>query len=82
MTWIEVGDGLINLSTPDDSWRRHRGTAGSDFVIKVYVADVDQHFARARAEGAEIISEPQDGFWGLAAHRWQLPPGVTRGARQ
>jgi uncharacterized glyoxalase superfamily protein PhnB len=69
--------------------------------MKVYVDDVDGHFARARSEGATIISEPQDGFWGgriyrvldhegnqwevsqrgrdLAADRWQLPPGVTRG---
>jgi uncharacterized glyoxalase superfamily protein PhnB len=71
-------------------------------VMKVYVDDLDDHFVRARAEGATIISEPQDGFWGgrtyraldheghrweisqggrdLAAARWRLPPGVTRGA--
>jgi uncharacterized glyoxalase superfamily protein PhnB len=69
--------------------------------MKVYVEDVDRHFARAKAEGAKIIAEPQDGFWGgrtyraldhevhqweisqrgrdLAAERWRLPPGVTRG---
>jgi uncharacterized glyoxalase superfamily protein PhnB len=65
------------------------------------VDDVDKHFARAKHEGARIISEPEDGFWGgriyrvldheghhwefsqrgcdLAAERWQLPPGLTRG---
>lgn len=70
-------------------------------VMKVYVDDIDKHFSRAKAEGAKLISEPQDGFWGgriyraldhegyhweisqrgrdLAAERWQLPPGVTRG---
>jgi uncharacterized glyoxalase superfamily protein PhnB len=26
----------------------------------VYVADVDEHFERARAAGAEITSSPQD----------------------
>lgn len=70
--------------------------------MKVYVDDVGRHFARAKAEGAQIVSEPQDGSWGgrtyraldheghrweicqrgrdLAAERWQLPPGVTRGS--
>ena len=69
--------------------------------MKVYVEEIDGHFARAKAEGAKIIYEPQDGFWGgrtyraldheghrweisqggvdLAAERWRLPPGVTRG---
>ncbi len=101
MTWIEVGNGLFNISTPDPTWRQSEGAKSSGFVMKIYVVDVDQHFARARAEGAQIISEPKDGFWGgriycvldhegnqweilqrgrdLAADRWQLPPGVTRG---
>jgi uncharacterized glyoxalase superfamily protein PhnB len=62
---------------------------------------VDDHCTRARAQGARILLEPMDGFWGgriyraldlegnrwelsqsgrdLAADRWKLPPGVTRG---
>lgn len=101
MTWMEVGNALLHLSTPDETWPRFSGAA-SGFVIKIYVDDVDRHFAHAKAEGAEIVSEPQDGFWGdriyracdyeghqwemsqrgrdLAAERWQLPPGVKRGA--
>jgi len=102
MAWIEVGGGLLNIATPDDTWRRGPQGASSGVVIKVYVDDVDRHFARAKAEGVTIISEPQDGFWGgriyrardhegyhweisqrgrdFAADRWQLPPGVRRGA--
>jgi uncharacterized glyoxalase superfamily protein PhnB len=101
MTWLDVGNGLFNISTPDETWWQGPGAVASGFVMKVYVEDVDRHFARAKAEGAKIISEPQDGFWGgriyraldheghqweisqrgrdLAAERWQLPPGVTRG---
>ena len=101
MTWIEVGNSLFKISTPDETWRQAPGAAPSGLVMKVYVEDVDRHFARAKAEGAAILSEPQDGFWGgriyraldheghkweisqrgrdLAAERWQLPPGVTRG---
>jgi len=104
MTWIEVGSGLFNISTPDETWRQGPGATPSGFVMKVYVEDIDSHFAHAKARGAKIISEPQDGFWGgrtyrvldheghrweisqrgrdLAAIRWQLPPGVTRGVRK
>lgn len=100
MTWIEVGNGLFNISTPDETWRQGPGAAPG-VVMKVYVEDIDRHFDRAKAEGANIFSGPQNGFWGgriyraldhegyqwemsqhgrdLAADRWQLPPGMTRG---
>jgi uncharacterized glyoxalase superfamily protein PhnB len=102
MAWLEVGGSLFSISTPDESWPRGPGAVASDAVMKVYVDDLERHFARAKAEGATIVSEPQEGFWGgrtyrvldpeghrweisqsgrdLAAERWQLPPGVTRGA--
>ena len=46
--------------------------------LSVYVDDVDAHYARARAEGAEILAEPADQFWGarsywvrdLEGHQW------------
>ncbi len=46
--------------------------------ITVHVDDVDAHFARARREGAHILAEPADQFWGarnywvedLEGHRW------------
>ena len=99
-TWIEVGNSLFGIATPDET-RHDSSTAVAGVVMKVYVDDVDKHFSRAKAEGASIISEPEDGFWGgriyraldhegnqweisqrgrdLAADRWQLPAGVTRG---
>lgn len=102
MTWMEAGNGLFNIATPDETWRQDSSAATPGVVMKVYVDDVDNHFTRAKAEGAKIISEPQDGFWGgrvyravdheghrweisqrgrdLTPDRWQLPPGVTRGA--
>lgn len=100
-TWIEIGDSLLSIATVDASWLQAPRAAGSSVAMKVYVDDVDGHFARARAAGATIVSEPRDGFWGgriyrvldleghrweiaqrgrdLAAERWRLPPGVTRG---
>jgi len=78
MTWLEVGNGLINVATPDETWRPGAATSGQ--VVKVYVDDVDAHFARAKAEGVRIVSEPQDGFWGgriyraidHEGHRWEI----------
>ncbi|MGA2352854.1 MAG: VOC family protein [Terriglobales bacterium] len=104
MTWIEAGSALFNITAADDAGAK-TGNDSSSVVsgvkMKVYVDNVDQHFARAKAEGATIISELLDGFWGgriyraldreghqweisqrgrdLAADRWELPPGLTRG---
>ena len=78
MTWMEVGDSLIHITTPDPTW----GSISHDtaFVMKVYVDNLDEHFAHAKREGATIVSEPQDGFWGgrtyraldHEGHRWEI----------
>jgi uncharacterized glyoxalase superfamily protein PhnB len=69
MTWIEVGSGLFNIATPDETWRQESGAVAPGVVMKVYVDDIDKHFSRAKTEGAKIISEPQDGFWGGRIYR-------------
>jgi uncharacterized glyoxalase superfamily protein PhnB len=80
MTWIEVGNGLFHISTPNEAWRQDSGAAPPGVVMKVYVDDIDKHFSRAKAEGAKIISEPEDGFWGgriyraldHEGHQWEI----------
>lgn len=69
MTWIEVGNGLINISTPDPMWNQSGASEQSSFVMKVYVDDVDAHFVRAKSRGATILAEPADGFWGGRIYR-------------
>ena len=69
MAWMEAGSGLFGVATPDETWGQGPGGVVPGFVMKVYVEDVDQHFARAKAEGARIVSEPQDGFWGGRTYR-------------
>src|SRR4029450_2976118 len=61
--WVEVGGSLFSITTPDEHWRKAASEGSSSFVMKVYIDDIDSHFAKARSEGATIISEPQDGFW-------------------
>ena len=67
--WIEVGDSLFSIATPGETWGKAPDMGPSRFVMKVYVDDIDRHFARAKAQGATIISEPQDGFWGGRTYR-------------
>ena len=64
--WPEGG-----LGSPQDLPHLHA-------CIQVYVNDVDAHYERAKAEGAEIIQELADQFFGdrtyrahdLEGHRW------------
>ena len=87
---MEAGGGLIMLATPDpdyESPRRHRETCEQarkwsavpwiiDGVL-VYVDDLDAHFKLARASGAAILSEIEEGPPGrryraedIEGHRW------------
>jgi uncharacterized glyoxalase superfamily protein PhnB len=99
--WIEAGSALFNINVAGETGQQDASRIVQGVKMKVYVDDVDQHFSHAKAEGAKIISDPEDGFWGgriyrvldheghqweisqrgrdLAADRWRLPPGVTRG---
>lgn len=78
-TWMEIGDGLVNLSSSGGhDLHSPRTVGGLSLALKVYVDDVDGHCAHAKAAGANIIDELQDGFWGgrsyrvadLEGHQW------------
>jgi uncharacterized glyoxalase superfamily protein PhnB len=77
--WMELGDGLIALSTAGGHGRQSpRSTGAPTQSVKCYVDGIDRHFAQAKANGATIISEPADQFWGgrnyeakdLEGHHW------------
>jgi len=80
LAWLEAGDGLVGVSTPDRAWGESRSPGLASSAMKVYVDDVDAHFARAKAEGATIVMPPEDGFWGgriyraldLEGNRWEI----------
>ena len=81
LTWLDVGDGLISISTTGGHGRQSPRTAHTmTQTVKVYVDAIDRHFARAKEAGAEIISEPADKFWGgriyeakdLEGHYWEF----------
>ena len=57
-----------------------RVTGAATQALIVYVDGVDEHYQRAKAAGATIISEPTDQFWGdrryeasdLEGHLWSF----------
>ena len=89
---MEAGDGLIMLATPSPHYRgpkHHREECEAaakwqevpyivDGVL-VYVDDVRAHYEQARAQGARILSELEEGEEGkryraedLEGHRWMF----------
>jgi uncharacterized glyoxalase superfamily protein PhnB len=90
---MQVGDGgLIMLATPTPDYegpRKHRTSceqarkwSAVPWVIDgvlVHVDDVDEHFRRAKAAGATILSEPEDDpparryrAEDIEGHRWMF----------
>ena len=81
LAWMDLGDVLINLTTDGGHGLRSPEGAGAVSVaLKIYVDDVDEHFRRAKAAGANILSGLEDGFWGgriyrasdLEGHHWEF----------
>jgi uncharacterized glyoxalase superfamily protein PhnB len=78
---MERGGVLINLTTEGGHELRSPDSVGGISIgLKVYVDDLDEHFHQAKAAGATIVTEPEDGFWGgriyrardLEGHLWEF----------
>jgi uncharacterized glyoxalase superfamily protein PhnB len=54
--------------------QRHTASCG----LVVHFADVDAHYARARAAGAVINSQPQDQYYGQLEYGARDPEGHRR----
>ena len=87
--FLTYEDGIAALEWDYEGPKRHRGTcriaaawSALPWIIDgvlVYVDDVDEHYARAKAAGAVILSEPEDGpparryrAEDLEGHRWMF----------
>jgi uncharacterized glyoxalase superfamily protein PhnB len=70
---LRYGDGLIMLGTErDDGWGPH---AGQSWVYVAVEGDVDEHYERARAAGAEVLREPTDQDYGSRDYSVRDPEG-------
>jgi uncharacterized glyoxalase superfamily protein PhnB len=71
---IVPGGELIYLGRPADEFR-NPAVVGKTCLIYVTVKDVDGHYARAKAAGARIISEPADQSYGHRHYGCADPQG-------
>jgi uncharacterized glyoxalase superfamily protein PhnB len=66
---LVFGGGVVMVASARPGWQSPRACGGANTQsLFVYVDDVDAHAARARAGGAEIVSEPADKDYG--AEHW------------
>ena len=62
---MEVGEGArIFLGGPGGDYRSPKSLGTRTVLVYLYVEDVDEHCARAREAGAEIVEEPADQPYG------------------
>jgi PhnB protein len=93
LAWLQIGDGVVMIGR---SGAQRHGLASpietgvATAMVNVYVSDVDAHYRRAKAEGARIVMELEDMFWGdrryealdLEGHRWHFAQRLSATARQ
>jgi PhnB protein len=83
---MRLGDARIYLGDPGSEYRSPKRAGQTTVGIYVEVDDVDAHFERARAAGAEILQEPADQEYGdrrydaadLEGHHWHFAQKVRR----
>jgi uncharacterized glyoxalase superfamily protein PhnB len=72
---LNVGDGAVVVTE----------SAGGSSSVMVRIADVDQHYERARERGAEILRMPESYPYGerqysvrdLGGHRWKFSQSIA-----
>lgn len=83
LAWLELGDGVVMIGRAGPG---HHGLSSpaevgaTTAMVNAYVDDVDAHHRRALAEGARVVSPPEDMVWGdrryealdLDGHRWHF----------
>ena len=80
---LEVADSLVmlGLTAEHEHWESPESFQGKIISrLFIYVDDVDAHYQRAKAAGADIHSKPGDQFYGervyeaidLEGHRWKF----------
>jgi uncharacterized glyoxalase superfamily protein PhnB len=80
---MEFGDGLVLMGCPGPDYRNPKTLGAATVLLFVNVDDVEAHYARAKAAGAEIVSELEDKPYGRTyaakdpeGHQWHFakPP--------
>jgi PhnB protein len=72
---VRLGDDSIMLGDPGADYEGPNKADHRTALVHVYVDDVDAHFARAKAAGAEIVMEPTDQEYGDRRYDAKDPEG-------
>lgn len=81
---IEEGAIMMGLANLDQRTASPQDLHAVTQNLYIYVDDVDTHYERAKANGAQILMEPEDMFWGdrsyaaadLEGHQWTFAQHV------
>jgi uncharacterized glyoxalase superfamily protein PhnB len=85
---MKLGDARIFMGDPGEHYRNPKELGQDTVGLYVYVDDVDAHFARAEAAGAEILQPPADQEYGHRrydvadpeGHRWYFASRIREAA--
>ena len=72
---MALGDGRVLMGSPGGDYRNPKHLGGSTHQVYVYVNDIDAHFARAEAAGADIIEPVEEQFYGDKCYGAADPEG-------
>jgi uncharacterized glyoxalase superfamily protein PhnB len=86
LAWLEYGDGVVMIGRATSASRDVHGLVSpvdggkTTCMFNVFVDDVDAHYERAVREGARIVMEINDAFYGyrryealdVEGHRWHF----------
>jgi uncharacterized glyoxalase superfamily protein PhnB len=72
---LRLGDDSVMLGDPGEDYKSPRNAGHYSSLVHVYVDDVDAHYERAKAAGAEILMEPTDQEYGDRRYDAKDPEG-------
>lgn len=87
---MKVGDGHIYMGNPGEGYRNPKQLGQDTVGLYVMVDDVDEHYERAKAAGAEILRAPEDQEYGERrydavdpeGHRWYFAQRIANVAAE
>lgn len=77
---MKLADAVVMMGCPGPEYRSPQKDGHVHQMQYVYVDDIDRHCEQAKAAGANILSEPEDKFYGdrayvaedLEGHQWNF----------
>jgi uncharacterized glyoxalase superfamily protein PhnB len=72
---LRLGEDSVMLGYPGSDYKSPRQADHRSALVHVYVDDVDAHFERAKAAGAEIVMEPTNQEYGDRRYDAMDPEG-------